>query len=52
MVDAARDRADYYASMTLCLRADWPAVPYRRAVESFDARLIWDGAMADEVGDG
>ena len=52
MVDAARDRAKGYASLTLCLRRDWPAVSYRTAVESFDARLIWDGAIAGEVGDG
>ncbi len=52
MVDAARDRASAYASLALCLRRDWAAVSYLTAVESFDARLIWDGAMAGEVGDG
>jgi len=52
MVDAARDRASSHASLTLCLRSDWLAAPYRLAVESFDARLIWDGEMAGEVGDG
>jgi hypothetical protein len=52
MVDAARARASGHASLTLGLRSDWPAVSYRLAVESFDARLIWDGEMAGEVGDG
>ena len=48
-------RALALMAMLRCLLvcdADWPAVSYRLAVASFDARLIWDGEMAGEVGDG